>query len=511
MMNSSTTPLLTRREALRLLGVGAAAGTVGPSRLVADDGTPPATPPNVLFVFSDQQQNRTWQQNNSLIQTPRMMQLASEGTVVQNMTSQTPICTPFRGMLMSGQYPLTTGVIGNDKELVANGTRLSEVTDSLGYRNGYIGKWHLSGARADNTRPDQIVSAAYRHGFGGTWKGHEAQHNYRSGTAWYDEVDNAVGLTKYRDFQEADEVKAFLDDHAANHASDPFFAVWSMGPPHDPYNQYNPNQPSPDFAYYRALLNDPANRPPNYDPNGPVSLDSVAGYYAMCSGIDTALGEVLDKLDALNLSENTIVVYTSDHGDMLGAFRLQLKQKPWEESINVPFIIRYPGKIPAGVVSDMLLGSVDLMPTLLGLMGHSASIPAGIEGLDLSAKLCGQAGATEREHLWIGHASGFNRPGNRASPAAPYTGVRTKTHTYASFANGTVVNGYGSAGGYILHDNINDPWQQRNLVDQQESRNLQAELWDRVAALNIEAHETAFTLPTRPVTSFAPGSYLKLK
>jgi len=400
-------------------------------------------------------------------------------------------------------------VLKNDIELTANGSRLSEVTTALGYRNAYVGKWHLSGARSDSTRPDQIVSAAYRHGFGGTWKGHEALHNYRSGTAWYDEIDTAVSLSEYRNFQEADQVKAFLDDHVANHASDPFFAVWSLGPPHNPYDQYDASQPSPDFAYYRALLDDPANRPPNYDSNGPVSLDSIAGYYAMCTGIDTALGEVLDKLDQLNLADNTIVVYTSDHGDMLGAYGLQLKQKPWEESINVPFIIRYPGEVPAGVVSDMLLGSVDHMPTLLGLMGQSAAIPAGIEGLDLSAKLCGQAGAAEREALWIGAT---DLAGSTAArPAAPYTGVRTKTHTYASFANGTAIGGYGANGGYILHDNINDPWQLRNLVDQAAARNVQAELYDRLVALNTEAHETSFTLPARPTVSVPAGSYLKMR
>jgi arylsulfatase A-like enzyme len=506
-MNSSPQSLLTRREALRILGVGAAAGVAAPRILRAQGGDPPATPPNVLFVFSDQQQNRTWQKNNPLIQTPRMMQLASQGTVVQNMIAQTPVCTPFRGMLMSGQYPRTTGVLKNDDKLTANGKRLSEVTATLGYRNAYVGKWHLSAARVEGR--GEVVSAAYRHGFGGTWKGHEARHNYRTGTAWNDENDIAVALTEYRDFQEADQVKAFLDDHATNHASDPFFAVWSLGPPHNPYDQYNANQPSPDFAYYRALLNDPANRPPNYLNGGPVSLDSVAGYYAMCSGIDTALGEVLDKLDTLGLSDNTIVVYTSDHGDMLGAFGLQLKQKPWEESINVPFIVRYPGAIPAGVTSDMLLGSVDLMPTLLGLMGQPAAIPAGIEGLDLSARLRGQAGAAEREHLWIGAT---DLAGSAAAlPAAPYTGVRTKTHTYASFANGTVKAGYGANGGYILHDNINDPWQMRNLVDQQESRNLQAELHDRLVALNTEVHETSFTLPARPTVSVPGGSYLKMR
>ena len=494
---------------MKILSGGAAAAAVGPVALHAEDDTPPTTPPNVLFVFSDQQQNRTWQKNNPLIQTPRMMQLAAQGTVVQNMISQTPICTPFRGMLMSGQFPRTTGVLKNDDALVSNGSRFAEVTSGLGYRNGYVGKWHISGARDDPNRNSQIVQAEFRNGFDGTWKGHEALHNYRSGTAWYDENDTQVSLNKYRDFQEADQVNAFLDDHATNHASDPFFTVWSLGPPHTPYNQYNADQPSPDFAFYRTLLDDPANLPPNYDPGGAVSLNDLAGYYAMCSGIDTALGQVLDKLDTLGLSDNTIVVYTSDHGDMLGAHSLRLKQKPWQESNNVPYIIRYPGVIPAGVESDMLLGGVDQMPTLLGLMGQSAAIPAGIEGLDLSGKLCAQPGATERESLWIG-ATDLGGS-NAAQPAAPYTGVRTKTHTYASFENGTVEAGYGSNGGYILHDNINDPWQLRNLVDQSSSSNVQAGLHDQLVALNTEVHETSFTLPPKPATTISSGSYLKLK
>lgn len=100
----------------------------------------PRRQPNVLFVFSDQQKNRAWQMNNPLISTPRLMQLAAQGTVVQNAVSQTPICSPFRAMLMSGQYPRTSGVLYNDIRLPANGDRFSEVTARLGYRNGYIGK-----------------------------------------------------------------------------------------------------------------------------------------------------------------------------------------------------------------------------------------------------------------------------------------------------------------------------------------------------------------------------------
>jgi arylsulfatase A-like enzyme len=487
-------------------GVAAAAW---PSGVLAED--PPAKP-NVLFIISDQHQNRLWQMNNSLVKTPNLMLLAEQGMVVQNAISQTPVCSPYRGMLMSGQYPRTTGMTRNNAVLMGNGSRLSEVTASLGYRNGYMGKWHLSGARNNpNSALRQIVTAPFRHAFTEMWNGYEAMHKYLSGnTGWYDENDSLVTLTEYRNFQEADEVMAFLDDHTTNHADDPFFAVWSMAPPHNPYNQYDPSQPSPDFAYYRTLLDDSANLPPNYHPGAGVSLNDIAGYYAMCTGIDTAIGEVFDHLDTLGLSENTIVVYTSDHGDMLGAQGLRLKQKPWRESNNVPFVVRYPGVIPAGRVSDMLLGSVDLMPTLLGLMGQAAAIPAGIEGMDLSGALRGQQGAAEREHLWIGMTD-LSRSSAAAGPANEYTGVVTKRHTYASFKNGVVEAGYGANGGYVLYDNINDPWQMENLVDGAGSGLLQAELYDRLVAANAEAHETPDIFPLPPRPTVAGGTYIKIR
>jgi arylsulfatase A-like enzyme len=493
----SSAPPRSRRDALGLLAAGAAGGLLMPQRSRGEVPAP-RRPPNVLFVFSDQQKNRAWQMNNPLISTPRLMQLAAQGTVVQNAVSQTPICSPFRAMLMSGQYPRTSGVIVNDQRLAANGDRLSEVTSRLGYRNGYIGKWHISAASGNS------VSASLRHGFTETWKAYEAMHNYSSGTAWYDEANRAVSLTRYRNYQEADEVVNFLDDHAANHADDPFFLVWSLGPPHNPYSDYHKTQPSPNFSHYRSLLNDPVNRPPNYA--GGESLDSVAGYYTMCSGIDMALGQVLNRLDALGIADDTIVVYTSDHGDMLGSYGLKLKQKPWEESINIPFVIRYPGVVPAGRVSDLLLGSIDLMPTLLGLMGRASAIPSSVQGMDLSAALCGVPGAPERDALWIGVPVVSSASSLPARPAAAFTGVRTKRHTYASFKAGTVVAGYGSKGGYILHDNVNDPWQMENLVDKPGSEALQANLHDRLTALNLEVGESSFILPARPVSR---GLYIK--
>ncbi len=494
----SSAPLRTRRDALGLLAAGAVGGLSMPQRSRAEAPVP-RRPPNLLFIFSDQQQNRAWQKNHPFISTPRLMQLASQGTVVQNAISATPICSPYRAMLMSGQYPRTTGVLVNDTRLVANGDRFSEVTAGLGYRNGYIGKWHL-GAQGNN------VPLSRRHGFTGTWKGYEAMHNYSSGTAWYDESDRSVSLTRYRNYQEADQVISFLDQHVVNQANDPFFLVWSLGPPHNPYSDYHKTQSSPNFSHYRSLLNDPANRPPNY--TGGESLDSLAGYYTMCSGIDMALGQVLDRLDALGIADDTIVVYTSDHGDMLGAFGLKLKQKPWEESINIPFVIRYPGVIPAGRTSDLLLSSVDLMPTLLGLMGRASSIPSSVQGMDLSAALCGVPGAPERDAVWIGVPVVSSASSANAKPAAAYTGVRTKRHTYASFQAGTVVSGYGSKGGYVLYDNFNDPWQMENLVDRSGSELLQAHLRDRLIALNAEAGESSFTLPSRPA---GRGVYIKTR
>jgi arylsulfatase A-like enzyme len=171
----------------------------------------------------------------------------------------------------------------------------------------------------------------------------------------------------------------------------------------------------------------------------------VAGYYAHITALDECFGRILRELGARGLDRNTIVVFSSDHGDMLYSQDRGWKCKPWLESTNIPFLIRWPGRVSAGAVRDTPFGLVDVMPTLLDLAG--VRIPAAVEGVSAAAALRGESAGAESVFLDM--------------PVVPqvysfreWRGVATRTHTYATFRDRP----------WILHDDIGDPYQMRNLA-----------------------------------------------
>ena len=148
---------MDRREMLRLMGIGVAATATGmlrPNFVLGglEDTGLPAGKPNILYVFSDQQRNRAWELNNPFVKTPALKQFAAEGMVFQNCISNSPVCTPQRAMLFSGQYPRINTVWKNDLPLQLTGNLFTDVTRSHGYRNAYFGKWHLSAGRSENPK-----------------------------------------------------------------------------------------------------------------------------------------------------------------------------------------------------------------------------------------------------------------------------------------------------------------------------------------------------------------------
>jgi len=152
----------------------------------------------------------------------------------------------------------------------------------------------------------------------------------------------------------------------------PFCLFLSFGPPHNPYKA-----PGKYVEMYKGRnLTDRPNVPDN-------NTERLLQYYAMTTSLDLCMGRITDALDKAGISEDTIVVFSSDHGDMLGSQGHKLKQRPWEESINIPFIIRYPRKINAGQRRDWIVSSVDIMPTLLGIC--DISIPSQVQGWDYSS------------------------------------------------------------------------------------------------------------------------------
>jgi arylsulfatase A-like enzyme len=181
------------------------------------------------------------------------------------------------------------------------------------------------------------------------------------------------------------------------------------------------------------------------------------------------MGRLLHRLDELGIAENTIVIYTSDHGDLLRSHGELWKRWPWEESIKVPFIVRWPGHVPAGQRTDTLLGTVDIGPTILALLG--LDIPDDMQGMDLSHALLGRSGP-EPESAFIMYI----RPpdGNYMTQKMPqlvdYRGVRTKRYTYTRRRDDGVVRPW------QLYDNQRDPYQLDNLIDDPQCREVCQEL-----------------------------------
>jgi len=214
----------------------------------------------------------------------------------------------------------------------------------------------------------------------------------------------------------------------------PFCLFLSFGPPHNPY--IAPKE------YVEMYKGKELTARPNV-PGGKAG--SLREYYAMTTSLDSCMGRINDALDNAGISDDTIVVFSSDHGDMLGSQGHRLKQRPWEESINIPFIVRYRRKIKKAQVRDWLVSSVDVMPTLLGLC--DISIPSQVQGRDYSSTFLGKS-KDERDAAFL-----FNvhRGGG---PGTDWRGIRTKEWIYA----------YHFSGDWVMYDLKNDPYQLKNLI-----------------------------------------------
>ena len=246
----------------------------------------------------------------------------------------------------------------------------------------------------------------------------------------------------------------------------PFLLVLSWGPPHNPY-QTAPQK-------YRTLYN-PAHL--TLRPNVPAEREAqarieLAGYYAHITALDDLIGDLLESVNQAGIADDTIFVVWSDHGDMLHSQGEVRKQRPWEESIRVPLLIRYPRLSGnQGQLIDAPINTPDLMPTLLGLC--DLPIPDTVQGTDYAPYLKGDATApAEAVLLACYHPFGEYE---RVRGGKEYRGLRTRSHTYVRDLSAP----------WLLYDNLADPYQQRNLVNAPAVRDLQADLDEQLNQLLI--------------------------
>lgn len=409
--------------------------------------------PNLLFVFADQMRGMAMGcAGNSDVRTPTMDALARDGLRLTDCTATSPVCSPNRATMLTGVYPTTHRVLGNDLPLRLDLPSLGTVAKENGYHTGYIGKWHLDGVPRSKFTPP----GPRRFGFD-FWAVYNCTHAYFRPTYYRDSAE-VIEAPGYEPEVQTDLAIEFLDQSPADA---PFCLVLSWGPPHDPYDQV----PERARVYDPTTLTLRPNVQPETDNPLARGMDcrrTIADYYTAVTALDKQLGRLLAWLDERGSRDDTVVVFTSDHGDMLWSHGLMKKQAPHEESINVPFLLRWPGRIAPGSVSETLVGSVDLLPTLVGLLGWETS--ARFEGRDLSAAFQGHESGAQ-DSVLIGNYLSFDEARRQNMPE--WRGVRTLRYTYAELPGRRP---------WLLFDNQTDPYQLRNLVDQAEQRDVRREL-----------------------------------
>ena len=447
--------MLTRRDFLA--SGGALAGLAG----CGTGGEGRDRPLNVLFLFPDQMRAQAMGcMGNPDVRTPHLDRLAAEGLLFRNHFANSPVCCPARAVILTGKYAHANGMTANDLRLRETETSLAELFAAAGYRTGFVGKWHLDGGPR---QPGWIPPGERRQGFE-FWAANEVSHAHFD-THYFRDDPEPIPIKRFEAEAWTDLGIEFL--RGAREDGRPFFLTVQMGPPHDPYlapDEYMAMYDPETVALRPNFAGDESDR--DLEPNPYVATPGrkeIAAYYAMVTAVDDQVGRILGELDDLGLRESTIVIVSSDHGDMLGSHGQRLKRKPWEESIRVPGIVRHP-RAAAGRVTDALLSHVDIAPTLLSLCGLKPD--EGMQGSDLSPVILGEADTgPESAYFQIFgpfHAGGVDRG---------WRGIRTQRYMYARTRDEP----------WVLYDLDADPYELRNLARDPSASAIRDELEARLA------------------------------
>lgn len=385
--------------------------------------------PNLMIIQTDEHNFRTlgcyreqlshdranvWGEGNN-VETPNIDYLAHNGIMFTRFYAATPVCSPSRGSLVSGMYPQNTGVPVNDVPMKDEIVTFAQVMNEAGYKTGYIGKWHLDGTGKPEWAPVR------KFGF------QDNRYMYNRGH-WKNMVETAngpkIGATNNKgnpvyNLNGADE-KSFTTDFLADravqfikkHTSQSFCLYLSIPDPHGPdlvrppYNQMYTNLPYKAPATYNV---DATNAPSWAKPAKNAPIDQ-SQYFGMVKCIDDNIGKIIDYLKESGLIYNTIIVFTSDHGDLRAEHHRENKGVPLEASAKVPFIVFYPAEIPSGSVINKAFNTVDFAPTILNFLGQK--VPAEMQGRNFSDLLIHPENQKDWEDITFMRSTGQGNTGN---------------------------------------------------------------------------------------------------
>ena len=425
--------------------------------------------PNILVIFDDQHRySALGCSGNKVVQTPNIDRFANDGLVFDNAFSCCPICAPFRAQLLTGKYPHKNGVLCNEYMLWENQVTLGQVLQGEGYHTGFFGKLHLGYGPYTEEKRKPL-------GFDEMEATSNCEHNLYGGE-YYDNEKGPFKSDKWLPIIETDRALDFMEKHLDAKSGRPFFAALAWEPPHwsagkQVYTQY----PEEFKTYDPEKVDLPPNVPEEITAK---TRQEIADYYGSITALDEQFGRVMSFLEERGIVDNTIIIFTSDHGDHIGSHgygkpgskelphhKRASKATPYNESIHIPFIIRDPKNGLRGKRTDSLFSSVDIMPTLLGLCGME--IPEGVQGDDLSHLVRGKKGY-EKDSVYL-QILGLGWP-DRLKWVGYWRGVRTKRWVYARWRNNSK----------LLFDCENDPYEMNNLAGKEEYAEIQSELEGRL-------------------------------
>lgn len=445
--------------------------------------TVPSAQPNILFILADQlRRGALGCYGMANARTSRIDALASSGVRFTAACSSFPVCLPYRFTLMTGHRALTRGVPCTDWRMSPSEATLADSFDAAGYRTIYLGKWHLFGATREGW-----VAPSHRGRFD-YWEGWEARADNHFSTRTF--VGAGRESHDYDGFQTdtmTDRAIELLSESAMS--AEPFFFMLSIEPPHPPYTaskEYARQWQDVDFDLPANFLyaGTDTGPEPKMKPEGKATaINARRQYHAMIQNLNDNVGRLLDALERLGLASNTIVILTSDHGQMDGAHSLHpsIKRNPYEEAIGVPLIVRDPRRPDhAGRVIDEVIGTEDLYPTLLGLA--DAPIPEGLPGLDCSPLIAGTETTLDRPGLLLYLTD--HKEADSAWFKRGWRALRTRDALYACWGPR-----HGALKPWHLYDLAADPLQMNDLVNRDEPR--RKAMADTLRALMVSSGDTA--------------------
>lgn len=373
----------------------------------------------------------------SPVRTPNLDRLAAQGVVFTSAVANTPVCCAARASLLTGQYAHSVGVAVNDLPLPSDVGTIAKILGSAGYYTGFVGKWHLEGGPR---MPGYVTPGPRRQGFE-FWASSICNHDYFRQVYFRDDPA-PIRMPDYETYGWTREALDFLE--RAKQRKQPWLLYLQQGPPHDPYLR----PPGFEKSY------DPAAIPlrPNWSegatggngrPTG--TRQQIAAYYAAIECLDQEIGKVLAQVDM----SNTVVLFLSDHGDMLGSHQMALKRKPWEESCLVPMIFAGAG-VPGGRRTSTPISHIDIVPTLLAMAGQRRT--AEMPGFDFTGYLRSRASDAPQDAPKFSMLMSQGR--TEGGQFAPWRGLRTPKWKYARFEDKP----------WVLYDMEKDPFEQKNLA-----------------------------------------------